>query len=78
MSIRLKGIDAPELRNFNTRIPANESRIYLEGLLPVGTIVKFECTGTDKYGRWLGVLFKDDMNINNEMLIAGHAVVMDN
>lgn len=77
-SIRLYGIDAPELR-INNKAGA-EARAYLSLLL---TQVNKEDDGQiwvrtykpDKYGRWLAEIFigDDKESLNDKMVMAGHA-----
>jgi micrococcal nuclease len=82
--IRMKGIDAPELRTPEGVV----ARDFLKEQLPVGgwVIIKTERVPMvkgdepDKYGaRWLGVLF--DVNtyasFNQLMIDSGHAVPYD-
>jgi micrococcal nuclease len=72
MTIRLAGLDAPELRA--RAGPA--ARAHLELLLagPGALYLKSQKDRADKYGgRWLGELLKEpDVNVNAAMLEAGH------
>lgn len=77
--VRLLGIDAPELGlGFDTAGPfAPEARDHLASLL-VGRYIRLELEGpqTDRYGRQLAYVIRDDgAFINAEMLRAGLARV---
>jgi len=75
-SLRLLGIDAPELG----KPGGKEARDYLRGLLPVGTAVTIRTVKdeTEKYGRLLATIVKADdtltIPVNDAMVLAGHAV----
>ena len=87
---RLHGIDAPELTG-ETKKEGLASKAYLEKLLEPwqfehGAVLlcrvykrKSTSRGTDKYGRWLMVLWSSEHSdgkantINQQMLEAGHA-----
>jgi len=87
--VRLYGIDAPELKG-KTKTQGLASKAYLEKLLKPWQLDrdgllccvhkrKAASRGTDKYGRWLVVLWGDQESdgtvntINHLMLEAGHA-----
>ena len=70
--IRFYGINAPETKG-EERPLGLISKEFLTNLIPVGSFIKFECMGQDKYGRWLGVLYKDEININTHMIQEGMA-----
>lgn len=74
--VRLAGIDAPELRGGTDeeREAARASKKYLSGLV-IGREVRVErdTVGHDLYGRLLGYLYVDTLDVNIEMLRAGHA-----
>ena len=65
--LRLAYINAPELKG-KTYQQGLESKNFLSELLPIGTVVKFKCVGKDKYGRWIGEIYKEDKLINQIML----------
>ena len=71
--IRLKGVDAPEMRNEG----GPEAKEYLLSILPIGKrcIVYTYKDSTDKYGRWLGEIKvpEHDISVNALMLTQGHA-----
>ncbi|WP_052410170.1 thermonuclease family protein [Paenibacillus durus] len=76
--VRLLSIDAPET-NFSGESQGDiaiESAAYLQSLLPRGTKVKLSVgeEEKDRYGRLLAHIYKDDVDINEEMLKKGHAV----
>ena len=70
--IRLTEIDAPER---DQPYGANSTK-YLKGLLKEGR-VDVDISGTDRYGRKLGRLYWQGMDINRELVSAGYAWVYD-
>lgn len=72
-SIRLYGIDAPELYGQN----ADHGRVGAEWLRQQidGRDVTLEIFGRDKYGRLLAVVWLDGRNLNRELVERGFAVV---
>ena len=73
VSVRLYGINAPEIKGESKEL-GFKSKEYLESLIPAGSFIKFHCIGQDKYGRWLGSLYKDDLDINKNMIENNMAV----
>ena len=82
-SIRLAGIDAPEMRRKGQVGPdpgAVEARDFLMGLLPTGAKVELSSVGYDKYGDRVDAIVvrkSDGLNVNEAMVSAGHAVHKD-
>ena len=70
--IRLTEIDAPER---DQPYGVNSTK-YLKGLLKEGR-VDVDISGTDRYGRKLGRLYWQGMDINRELVSAGYAWVYD-
>ena len=70
--IRLTEIDAPE----RDQPYGSNSTDYLKGLLKEGR-VDVDISGTDRYGRKLGRLYWQGMDINRELVSAGYAWVYD-
>lgn len=72
ISMRLEGINAPELNTAAGKL----ARDYLKSLIPAGTAVLIRTykDPKDKYGRWLARIYRDKVDVNKEMLAAGHAV----
>ena len=70
--IRLTEIDAPE----RDQPYGSNSTEYLKGLLKKGR-VDVDISGTDRYGRKLGRLYWQGMDINRELVSAGYAWVYD-
>lgn len=74
---RVAGIDTPEsrTRDKKEKVYGLEAKAYLQGLLEnaVGLVVRTEKDG--KYGRMLGHLYCDNLNmsINELMVVSGHA-----
>lgn len=76
-TIRLVGIDAPETSK-RKREPgqpfSQKSTKYLAGLV-LNKMVDIKSYGQDRYGRTLGVVFVNGINVNLEMVKAGLAEV---
>ena len=70
--IRLTEIDAPE----RDQPYGSNSTEYLKSLLKEG-MVDVDISGTDRYGRKLGRLYWQGMDINRELVSAGYAWVYD-
>ena len=70
--IRLTEIDAPE----RDQPYGTHSTEYLKDLLKQGR-VDVDISGTDRYGRKLGRLYWQGMDINRELVSAGYAWVYD-
>ena len=78
--IRLARINAPEISNPETQQKAFESKIFLQNLMMNGELIlKTLGDKQDKYGRYLGEINvkinEEWVNINDEMLKTGHAVL---
>lgn len=77
-SIRLSGINAPEMRG-KTLQEGREAKQFLEKLvLNKRVILRTDKDKKEKYGRWLGnIQIEEDKNlieINRTMIAEGHAV----
>lgn len=76
-SVRLYGIDTPELRG-ESRERGLEVRDRVRGMWPEGTEVTIQTLKdkTGKYGRWLAIIWPDNLTIsaNKYLLNAGMAV----
>ena len=73
--IRLAGIDTPEsrTRDLEEKKKGLAAKDRLKELLSSDTFI-LQSHGVGKYGRCLGELFVDDMNINKQLIKEGHAV----
>jgi micrococcal nuclease len=73
-SIRLLGIDAPEIRG-EERPEGLISKAWLLDKIPPGTeiIIQTIRDRTGKYGRYLAYIWHDGVNLNEQMLIEGIA-----
>ena len=72
-TIRLVGIDAPKTskkKNEPGQPFSRKSTKYLASLV-LNKMVDIKSYGKDRYGRTLGVVFVDGMNVNLEMVKAG-------
>jgi micrococcal nuclease len=77
ITIRLVGIDAPELSNKKRKDGqpfSRQSTQHLVGLV-LNKTVDIKSYGPDRYGRTLGEVFLDGNNINIEMVKSGLAEV---
>jgi len=68
ITIRLNGIDAPEKK----QAFGQKSKEKLSEMI-FGKIVKVDCNGKDRYGRVIGDIYLDEVNINEEMVKSGLA-----
>jgi micrococcal nuclease len=69
-SIRLVGIDTPEIRGKTPeeKIRAKEVRDFVRELI-LDKIVQLQCKGSDKYGRILGIITTDQSIVVNDLLV---------
>lgn len=72
--IRMQGMNAPESRTRDLEEKARgiAAKIRLEELLGSGKFI-LQSMGVGKYGRCLGILYVDDVNINKTLITEGHA-----
>lgn len=70
-SVRLNGIDTPELRGPD-KDKASLARDDLSNLV-MNKIVRLENIGTEKYGRVLADVYLDQLHVNQWMIERGHA-----
>ena len=72
--IRMMGMNAPESRTRDLEEKARgiAAKVRLEELLENGTCV-LQSMGVGKYGRCLGIIFVDEVNINKTLISEGHA-----
>ena len=73
IKIRLSEIDAPELNQPH----GTNSKKCLSELIRENSGLRFKSDGQDRYGRSLGWLMADEINLNYEMLKQGCAWVYD-
>lgn len=72
VKVRLHCIDAPEMKQW----PWGElSRDALRKRLPAGSTVEIDEVGKDRYGRTIGVIMQDGVNINLQQVQSGWAAV---
>lgn len=72
--VRLKDINTPELR-LDTKAAGIVSRDYLRSLvLGKEVIINTYIDSSDKYGRLLGIVYVDGVNVNALMIKSGYAV----
>jgi endonuclease YncB( thermonuclease family) len=74
-NVRLAGIDTPEIRGKcdKEKELAQEAKKYIEDTLNSSHNVKFNVISRDKYGRYLVVVYADDININKALIEKGLA-----
>jgi micrococcal nuclease len=72
--IRMQGMNAPESRTRDLEEKARglAAKIRLEQLLESGTFT-LQSMGVGKYGRCLGILYVDGVNVNQTLINEGHA-----
>lgn len=77
-TVRLLSIDTPEAYylGHNQNPHAAVATEALESLLPVGTVIRVKpgVESIDAYGRLLAHIYKDELDINQELIRLGHAV----
>ena len=76
--IRLHAIDAPETNQKCTKNKINwncgiESTNFLKGIIGNKNI-SCATNGKDRYNRFIGVCYKDDLDLNSEMVLNGWAI----
>ena len=72
--IRLYCIDAPEM---GQKPWGREARDRLRSLAPKGSEVRISGIDRDRYGRWVAEVFREEENLNLDMLRTGHAAEYD-
>jgi len=73
IKVRLYGIDTPELRG-SSREKGLEARDFLRELILDKKIIFHSIKDRKgKYGRYLGIIYLDDININDLLLDKGFA-----
>ena len=73
--IRLACIDSPELKGVNANpIPAKKAKDFLNNLIANKQVYIRRIT-TDKYGRTVAELFKDEINIQKLLVDKNHAKI---
>ncbi len=83
VKVRFESIDTPETTlagpggTFTQGYWGNQASNLLKSLLPIGTQVTVEISGTDDYGRSLGRVFKNGVDLNKQMLESGWAVLYE-
>ncbi|MFW6210546.1 MAG: thermonuclease family protein [bacterium] len=81
-TVRLKGIDTPELHHPDTPVQAyaREAADYLKSRIENKTVrIEYHKDDVnDKYGRLLAYIYADDVMINAELVKKGYAFVYEN
>ena len=76
--VRLYGINTPEsrTRDLEEKKRGLAAKDRVKELCPVGSTVTIKTTkdGRGKFGRILGEIFIEDVNINQQLVAEGHAV----
>ena len=76
-SIRLYGINTPEVRG-NEKAEGIKSRDYLRELI-FNKVIRLETIKSSKkgkYGRWLGIIYLNDVNINKKLVDEKYAKIV--
>ena len=73
--IRMMGMNAPEsrTRDLEEKAKGIAAKVRLEELLESGSFI-LQSMGVGKYGRCLGIIFVDEVNVNKQLIAEGHAV----
>ena len=72
--LRLWGIDTPELKRGNNRVLARQARDFLrDQVLDQNVVIKTIKDRKGKYGRYLAIIYKDQININELMVTKAYA-----
>lgn len=72
--VRFLNVDAPEIRDRGTA--GEDAAAWLANELPMGDEVVLSIPSTaskDSFGRWLAVVYDDNVNVNEALVDAGHA-----
>lgn len=69
---RLAGIDTPEIRGVEKE-EGLKSKAYLISLIKNTDSIIVESHKTGKFGRWLGTLYIDELNVNEDLVKNGYA-----
>ena len=79
VNVRLMGIDAPETRtrDLEEKKRGFASKEYLKDVFATSKEFTLVSNKIDKYGRCLGTIFVGEININEEMIESGMAVIYD-
>jgi micrococcal nuclease len=73
VKVRLKGINAPEVRG-EQKVYGIAAREFLKNeVLNKNIVIQTFKDKKGKYGRYIGVLWVDDLNINELLVEQGHA-----
>jgi micrococcal nuclease len=82
-SVRLRGIDTPEMKAGKDRLPeekiaAQKARAFLQSLIPPSTYQQICIKDRDKYGRLLAdIILSNGKNVSEVMVKNGYARVYD-
>jgi micrococcal nuclease len=71
--IRLCGVNAPEVRGVGKE-EGLKVKAIVEEMIANKPVVLHTIDKKDKYGRWLGFIYIDGLNLNQLLLENGHAV----
>ena len=73
--IRMHGMNAPEsrTRNLEEKAKGIAAKVRLEELLESGRFI-LQSMGVGKFGRCLGIIYVDKINVNKTLITEGHAV----
>lgn len=75
IKVRLWGINTPEIRGGTAATKAHGKQVtqYVRDRI-LNKAVVMKSNGKGKYGRWLGVIYVDGVNLNEELVRQGMAV----
>lgn len=72
-TLQLACIDSPDWVNGQAEYNAQASKTRLTQLLPIGSSIRYYPVGTVSGNRVLGVIFRNNININLQMVTEGQA-----
>lgn len=75
LSVRLYGINSPEMNTAEGKAAREHLVVLVFGGAGPQVTVRTYKDRTEKYGRYLGTLLKDGVDLNERMVADGHAVV---
>ena len=77
--IRLAGINTPETRtrDLEEKAAGIRAKDYLIKLIEEANLITLQTEKTGKFGRYLGIVYADDVDLNQTLINEGHATVYD-
>jgi endonuclease YncB( thermonuclease family) len=75
--VRLAGIDTPETRtrDLQEKAAGIRAKDYLTKRIEEANLITLQTEKTGKFGRYLGIVYADDVDLNQTLIEEGHAEV---